>query len=390
MAALAQGLSAPAMLFGPRRTIYLLSPQPWDGIKVSKHHYAAELAGLGHQVFFIEPPRAAGPSGEVQILPTDIDGVRRVSYRPWFPYWIKFRSRMVFDHGMRRQARMITKAIGDAPDIVWDFDNAYQFADLTAFGPALKIFHPVDELVVGRRGDKNADLLLAVSQHFLDALETTNRNLQVLSHGLNREYAAYGREVVRSGGLPGRQSGRPLVGYVGHLDHPDFDWPTTFAVIEANPAVDFVFIGPFSRERDGVPTAASKLEAYPNCRLTGLLSPKDVLGWADQVDVWTLIFHCSAELGGRINSHKLLEYLATGKVIVTTKVLPYVGSDLFVMASDHTNRELPALMERTIANLAEANAPANQLKRCAFALEHSYLENLRKVEALISRRAATP
>lgn len=375
--------SEASVIFGAPKVIYMISPQPWDGIKVSKHHYAAELAGLGHQVFFIEPPRISGAFGSVEIAPSDVEGVQRVSYRPWFPYWIKFRSRGLFDLGMRLEARLIAVAIGEPPDIVWDFDNCYQFADLRAFSSALKIFHPVDDLVAGQHGDKHADLLLAVLQQFLDDIEIDNRPVLLLPHGLNRSYAAYAQAILKSKCAP-RKSGRPMVGYAGNLDHADIDWETTFEIIEANPGVDFVFIGPFTLERDGVPTALARINTYQNCQLTGLLSPAQMLEWAPRVDVWIMIFRCTAEVGGITGAHKVLEYLATGKSIVTTKVLPYVGSDLLYMASDHTNRDVPAILNRILSNLDVANSWANQNKRCAYALEHSYLANLRKVDAFIA------
>ena len=38
------------------KNILLISPEAWEHIFVSKHHYATHLATLGNKVFFLDPP----------------------------------------------------------------------------------------------------------------------------------------------------------------------------------------------------------------------------------------------------------------------------------------------------------------------------------------------
>ena len=106
------------MLFGPPLIIFIISPQPWGGFRVSKHHYAIELAKLGHEVYFIEPPTRTGNPGSIKLTPTAVPRITTLSYRPWFPYGLKFHCRPLFDWLMRRQAHKIVAAIGKKPDIV--------------------------------------------------------------------------------------------------------------------------------------------------------------------------------------------------------------------------------------------------------------------------------
>ncbi len=38
------------------KTILFISPGPWGINHVSKHHYAIELAKIGNDVYFLNPP----------------------------------------------------------------------------------------------------------------------------------------------------------------------------------------------------------------------------------------------------------------------------------------------------------------------------------------------
>src|SRR5690606_833073 len=38
------------------KNVLIISPEPWDHIFVSKHHYAIHLAQRGNKVFFLNPP----------------------------------------------------------------------------------------------------------------------------------------------------------------------------------------------------------------------------------------------------------------------------------------------------------------------------------------------
>ena len=75
--------------------ILLISPQRWDGFQVSKHHYAIELAKLGNEVYFVDPPNNSGKAVDVVSCEED-ERLKVVRYGPWFPYVIKFRARWLF------------------------------------------------------------------------------------------------------------------------------------------------------------------------------------------------------------------------------------------------------------------------------------------------------
>ena len=65
------------------KVIWILSPNRWGKMKVSKHHYALTLAARNNIVYFIEPPSLES-SGMVIQPSTESKNLFIVSYRPVF------------------------------------------------------------------------------------------------------------------------------------------------------------------------------------------------------------------------------------------------------------------------------------------------------------------
>lgn len=208
------------------RKILLISPQIWDASKVSKHHYARELTALGHSVYFVEPPKTDGYFAPV-LRDGPHSGLKIVSYGVFFPYALKFHARPLFNILMRFQARKLVRAIGGPPDIVWDFDNSYQFSDLRVFDAEFSIFHPVDDLPPGVAKSKHADLILSNAQRYIDRLEPSPEHAEVIDHGLSKGFIDRARAIAKDPETAGRSTldtSGCTIGYVGNLDRPGIDW----------------------------------------------------------------------------------------------------------------------------------------------------------------------
>lgn len=383
----------PSILFGDSLRILVISPQPWAGFKVSKHHYAIELARLGHRVWFLEPPLARGRPGSITVEPTGSDGIMRVSYVPWFPLQLKFHARAMFDVLMRRQARPIVTAIGGPPDIVWDFDNEYRFRDLRVFGDGLCVFHPVDDIPVLSDGDKHAHVVLSVAQRFVDKIGDKRAPMHVIPHGLARAYEALARDVVRN-----RERTRPppqqlCVGFVGNLDRPDMDWPVMARMVCENPAVAFRFVGPFTPATiaafaDGA--AFEALRRAPNVSLDGLKPAEDVIAMARDIDIWLLCYDPARSTNAATNSHKLLEYLATGSAVLSHRIEAYAGNGLVEMPASQSNTGMPAMLSSMLGRIEAIDAPPLRARRAEYALGHTYLAHMQQISAILDEAKQSP
>jgi hypothetical protein len=375
----------PSALFGTPKTIFIVSPQPWDGLKVSKHHYAEELARHGHAVWFINPPVDAGlPRGKALVSPTEIECIRQVTYRTWFPYSLKFKARALFDLGMRKQALLLAEEIGCSPDFVWDFDNAYQFSDLSAFGARRSIFHLMDEPGSSRVPTKGAHLILSVAGDFLKRISKNPEVGHIIAHGLSRLHETYAQQIIKNPRREFRARGKFCVGYVGNLDHPGIDWATIRSLAETFPQVAFRFIGPCGTTGQAI-TARSSVKACPNVSFDGPKSAAAILQDAHTVDIWLICYDPTLTLNGATNSHKALEYLATGNPILANSLHAYADTDLLVMPDMGLNEEIPRKLAWILEHWSWIDGPDARSKRAEYALAHSYTSHTQKISALLDR-----
>jgi hypothetical protein len=363
----------------------IISPQSWEGFQVSKHHYARTLAAAGWEVIFADPPRPLGQADAVQITNTDVPGLRNLRYQTWFPYRIKFRARWLFDWAMARQARRILQATGPL-DLVWDFDNAYQFRSLKAFGARKSLFHLVDEPTPHGLGDKDADHFLYLDESYCSQAGHRPQSDHQISHGLSLPHAIEARKAAAQAS-PAPRRDRPVVGFVGNLAAGWIDWPAFTTMVQTHSEADFMFWGPLP-----VPDHAAfqALQAQPNTQFLGLTPPTEIARAGATVDIWTLPYDRALLGVNPISSHKILEYLASGKVVVMDHQAGHVSNPHVVMTQSSGDGSLPMLLDQTLAQLDVVNAPDRIAARRAYALDCTYDKRLAYITDLVKLPTPTP
>ena len=140
-------------------------------------------------------------------------------------------------------------------------------------------------------------------------------------------------------------------------------------------------------ERDGeVISFIQQIKQLSNVTLHGSLSPQDLAEKLKKVDAFLICYDINKDQSRGTNYHKLLEYLAAGKVIITNNVTTYKDHpDLVVMnASRENNEGLPELFQNVINNLEHYNSMELQQKRIRFAEKFRYSTQLTKIEKLLS------
>ncbi len=365
------------------RRILLISPQPWDHIPVSKHHYAEELAKQ-NDVVFLEPPADDGPRVlRLREHPT-LDRLRIASWRPGFPRRLRFHAYPLYSWLIAREARKIARQIG-GPDLVWCFDFNL-FPDLAAFGARESIFHPVDPLTSQRQVDigASADLIISVSDRILASFTEArfgDRRLLV-NHGLAEAFAT----LARSPAKPGAPNG-PHCGFFGNLDRAVIDIDRIEAIVRDHPDVTFHFWGPFSNEG----AFGTRIADRPNVRAPGPLLKDELARQAADMDLFLLAYIDHPTESDRSNSHKLLEYMSTGKATVSTRMDCYQDdTDLVLMSQEPGDRDFGDLFARAILNIEEVNAPERMAKRKSFAGRYTYSANVAQIADALGAAAKRP
>lgn len=368
----------PALRVLRGRRILLISPQPWDHLHISKHHYAEELA-RENDVVFLEPPGPAGmPQVETRPHPT-LARLQIASWSPFAPKLLRFHAYPVYRGLMASNAAWLSRRLG-APDVVWCFDFNV-FPDLAAFGATVTIFHPVDPLASPRQIAiaETADILISVSERILanfSAMHERSRALLV-NHGLSGPFAELARRPA-----PAREPGPIRCGCFGNLDRAIVNYDLLAATAQANPDVRFHFWGPY--RFDG--SFASKMLILPNVVAHGALDKSLLAREAAAMDLFILAYADHPTESDRSNAHKLLEYMSTGKAIVSTRMDCYTDHpDLLRMSRQPGDADFPALFSDTVTAIEAANAPGLVAKRKDFCRQFTYAANIARIDAVLAR-----
>lgn len=364
------------------KRILLISPQPWDHLHISKHHYATELA-RENEVVFLQPPEAAGP--RLNLRPhTALRRLRIASWRPFTPKAFRFHAYPLYRFGMRWNAAWLAAQLGGI-DVLWCFDFNV-FPDLDAFGAGLRIFHPVDPLSSPRQAAiaDRADLVISVSERILSnfASGAAKNRMLLVNHGLSNAFADLARQPAGQ-----RCPGRTRCGYFGNLDRPIVHLALLAATIRANPKVEFHFWGPF--RSDG--RFASEIATLPNVRAHGAVETSELALKTKNMDMFVLAYLHHPSESDRSNAHKLLEYMSTGKVIVATRMDCYSEDpDLVRMSRQLDDSDFPTVFSAALAEVQSLNAADLSAKRKDFCLQFTYAANIRKIDVALAALPKRP
>ena len=381
------------------KTILILSPQNWGKMFVSKHHYAIELARRGNKVFFLDPPEQGDTdlksAVEVTALP-DASNLFLVRHKLFFPYLLKFHALPLFHFGMRLHLRKVLKAIGTPIDIIWSFDlgNLYPLKYFT--GVTCKIFHPVDEplVPVAIASAKGADVIFSVTTEILEKYQEFGIPSHFINHGVSADFlkptdfpATADESEARTGPL--------RIGFSGNLLRGDLDRKIFLQIIRENPAIHFECWGSYKDGQSNIGGVANTdtqkfandLLVLPNVILHGPVPSDRLAKDIRHMDGFLICYDINKDQSRGTNYHKIMEYISTGKVIISNNVTTYKKQpDLIQMTvSREDNLQLPALFRKVISELEYFNSPDLKARRISFAGNNSYGRQLERIEAILDQ-----
>lgn len=358
------------------KNILLISPEPWDHIFVSKHHYAINLAKRGNQIYFLNPPRKK----KIEVLKTNYDGVYSVEYTG-FPKGLRFYPRILQKHFIRKKFQILERLCNQKFDVIWSFDNSV-FFDFSALPKdVLKISHIVDlnQDFQSRRSSETADYCFCTAGRIFDRIKKHNTRVLKVNHGFSDA-----PNDITSCYIPGFN--RVACLYAGNLAIPYIDWICLWNLVRENPTVDFIFVGPGKEimDKSSIHGTAKKsvLEA-DNSFFIGSLSSENLLSLEKSVDI-VLVSYQEKFHAEQSNPHKMMEYMGSGTMIVATYVSEFDlqgVKDLFLMCK--SNAEIPRLFQTALENLDYWNSNGMKKARMEFASNNSYNKQIDRIEHFI-------
>lgn len=378
------------------RTILILSPQSWGTMFVSKHHYAVGLARRGNRVYFLDPPEqgAADLKAPVDITPSGIsEDLFLVRHKLWFPYNLKFHAMPLFHRGMRIQLKRILRAIGRPIDMVWSFDlgnlTPLYFFDKDVY----KVFHPVDEPLrpIAIEAARGADMIFSVTREILEKYRDFPAPKHFVNHGVSDEFMA--RPYAEPSPIAHPAGDALRVGLSGNLLRADLDRPTLLRIIQENHGVVFECWGSYSNNQSNIGSNADpattrfigELQAQPNVVLHGAVPVAQLAESMRRMDAFLICYDINKDQSKGTNYHKIMEFLSTGKVVISNNVTTYrdLPGLIEMTAEREHNKALPALFKQVIGDLTEYNSAQRRQARIAFALDNTYTGQLERISRLL-------
>lgn len=356
--------------------ILLISPEPWQAHAVSKHHYAIQLARLGHRVFFLDPP----DSTLVDFSLSQDEDIPNLTFvrGPRAAPGLRFSPAVLRRWVEGRWLKRFERRIGCRIDIIWLFENS-RFFDMDFAGDRLKIYHQVDL-------NQNFHPVTAARTANVCFCTSDGIRAQLLPHNPRTYKIHHGTAVpAHTQSLSAEQSalflhGGPNAVYIGNLDMLYLDAELLAQAVQAHPSVCFHFVGGYSPQGH-----LHKLTSHlSNVVWWGKVASQLIPSILAQADV-VLCAYKAEQYGDQLASpHKFMEYLASGKCIVATYTDEYKDKRHLLEMVDHAS-DYPAALSRVLSDLAYYNSQERQAQRVAFAMSHTYPRQLDAIFSILQQ-----
>lgn len=363
--------------------ILIVSPQRWGAMRISKHHYAIELAKLGADVHYL--------SGfcDVEECYTE-DGVQIYSFQYPLFYRTKFHFYAVYEFLLRRLSKL-SPLSGRSWDLVLNFDLAGEFP-LRIWNSKKKVFFPVD--IPHSRLVKysliTADFVVSIATGILMELDQFEGRKLNIGHGVPGEFKIFLDRPVQ----PKRSISK--VGYSGNLTRNDIDFDVFVRIVDENPNVEFHLWGATKPKDsnlgggalDQISERLENLLGRSNVLVHGVVNAVELQKGFREMDAFLICYDPILDQSKSLNYHKILEYLSTGMVIVSNRVHEYEDSELFAMSSSYTNNaDLPAIFAEVCANPEYWNSGEIMEKRLALVRNSLYESRVLELLSFLGMRA---
>jgi len=361
------------------KKIVILSPQPWNHLFISKHHYAKELAKQ-NDVFYVSAPSHKWTLDyTVKIIEKRL---ALINFSVLVPDLVKFKLPWLYKSIVKRSLKKILKQEVGVADFSIDF-GCYQFFDSIDFLPAkYKIFFPVDDFPHLTGDMRGSDIVLTVSKEI--ARKFRGSACHFINHGLSEEFETKAISEFRDH-TPWRPFQKTRVGYAGNILLKFINFQLFENLIRSNPESEFHFFG--SHDSSSISERQFEwltfLKQSENVILHGWVNSTQLVDLYQEIDLFVLCYQPDYQSYHGENSHKILEYLSTGKVVVSSFISLYDKTGLLEMDNAQGD-QLGHLFKKVVDNLKDYNSIENMQTRRAFALDNTYKRQLSRIEQLMN------
>ena len=359
------------------KTILIISPEAWGDAYVSKHHYAEVLAEKDNKVFFLNPPAAKNKTVLIR------KNLITVDYRPIYR-GLQRLPRKIAAWLTKLEFLRIQKFLNAKIDVIWNFENS-RFFNLSGIdNQIIKISHIVDlnQDFNFKEATETADVAFGVCGSIVEKQLLFNSRSFKFPHALRvHDHKDHGM-----GKLPHTKL-EFKVGYVGNLLSKYIDRQALLSLVRNFPKVAFYFIGPYessnlSMSNDDAEKFVQDLCTLENSFFVGVVPSSEIPVILSAMDMQLQLYYYDKYPKQLESSHKTLEYLYSGKILLTSFMDEYVANEeLMVMIKDRN--EWKNTFTRALADIKLLNSETNINRRSQFAVANNYHSRLKEIELVL-------
>lgn len=352
------------------KSVLIISPEYWSEHFVSKHHYAMMLADLGYHVYFLNPPDV--DRSDITVESVRPDGLLHVVHGPRVAPGLRLMPALARRQLESRWLSRLEEKIGRPIDIVWLFENS-RFYDMRFAGDRLKLYYRADlfQNYHPETAAATCDVMFTISESMRLHGEQNGAKAYMMHHG----YRPHTVEPTLSDTQFARfAKDKPNAVLVGNLDILTLNTDLIVRCAERFPDTVFHFVGKYTEEKE----LYQRTKHFKNIVWWGKVPHTGVMPILRHSDVQLVCYRSNEYEEQLANSHKLIEYLASGKAVVSTYVHEMRNrSDLIEMTRDYD--EFLELLANVLNNLNEFNSATRMAARQGFALDHTYDKQIQKI-----------
>jgi glycosyltransferase involved in cell wall biosynthesis len=184
------------------------------------------------------------------------------------------------------------------------------------------------------------------------------------------------------------------IGLSGNWLRKDIDTNCLLKIIRDNPNITFEMWGSYKIDHSNIGGASSnemddfidQLQVENNVHLHGAVHPRELAIQFQRMDCFLICYDILKDHSNGINYHKIMEYLSTGKVIISNNISSYKNLPglIEMTESRDNNNELPSLFKKVLENLPDYNSKEKMKKRIFFAQSNSYSKRIEQLEGILS------
>ena len=222
---------------------------------------------------------------------------------------------------------------------------------------------PKSHFMLGKR----ADALLVTSEYLMREISSTfpDKPIYMFPAGIDLRKFEDQTSIVET--LP-PSVGRVTVGCVGNLGS-QIDWGLMLE-LSNNPNLNFIFVGPVNEDLNSCENFR-QIKSRSNVKFIGSVEHEQVPNYIKTFDICAIPF-VKNEFTNGVNPLKLLEYLALGKIVISTRI-PYTEYFSEIIEIGDT----PAEWLKLINSSLSANSPTKIAARKNYVSKSGYAERVK-------------